>query len=99
EYYATSITFTVYLAAPYDQAVTVDFTTVDGVALAGVDYIATSGTLTFNPGETMQTITVDLLTVDPSFNKYCFAQLSNPSTNALLVNDWAVGYWYYDYGS
>ena len=97
DYYGTSITFTVTLAAAYDEVVTVDFTTVDGTALAGVDYFATSGTLTFNPGETTLTITVALIATDPA-DKYFYIQLSNASANALLMNEWAAGYWYYDYG-
>ncbi len=38
--------------------VTVNYTTVDGTAVAGTDYQATSGTLTFLPGATSQTISV-----------------------------------------
>ena len=98
DYYASSITFTVVLAVPYDQPVTVDFTTVDGSAYAGVDYVGTSGTLTFNPGDTVATITVELLAIDPAPNKYFSIQLGNASPNAMLVNNWANGYWYYDYG-
>jgi hypothetical protein len=96
DYYGTSITFTVYLAVPYDQAVTVDFYTLDGTAVAGVDFVPTSGTLTFNPGETSATFTVELLTFDPGAYRYFNVQLSNPSSNALLVNDWAYGTWYDD---
>src|SRR5262245_39870371 len=35
-----------------EEPVTVDFHTIDGMAVAGVDYQAVSGTLTFQPGET-----------------------------------------------
>lgn len=94
----SSMTFYVTLAAPCDEPVTVDFNTLDGTAIADVDYIAAWGTLTFNPGETTQVITVDLLAFDPGPYAYFYVQLSNPSTNAALVNDLAVGYWYYDYG-
>ncbi len=66
EYYGSTMTFTVILRVPYDQPVTMDFATVDGSAYAGVDYVATSGTLTFNPGETVATFTVELLALDPS---------------------------------
>ena len=40
---------------------TVHYTTSDGTALAGINYVATSGTLTFSPGQTSQTIPVTLL--------------------------------------
>lgn len=39
----------------------VEFATVDGTATAGEDYVATSGTLTFDPGATSATITVALI--------------------------------------
>ena len=38
--------------------VTVDYSTADGTAVAGSDYTATSGTLTFTPGETVENIPV-----------------------------------------
>jgi len=41
--------------------VTVAYTTRDGTALAGQDYAARSGTLSFQPGEVTKTITVDLI--------------------------------------
>ncbi len=41
--------------------VTVNYATQDGSAVAGEDYIATSGELVFLPGETLQWITVDIL--------------------------------------
>jgi hypothetical protein len=65
-YYDSIMTFYVYLAVPYDEVVTVDFTTWDGSALAYLDYVPNFGTLTFNPGETVQTITVDLLNFEPT---------------------------------
>src|SRR5262245_57673496 len=43
-------TFTVSLSAASTDPVTVDFTTADGTALAGVDYAFAAGTLTFAPG-------------------------------------------------
>jgi Calx-beta domain-containing protein len=98
-YNAWSITFYVTLTAPSDEVVTVDFNTVNSTAWAGVDYVATSGTMTFNPGETWHTITVQLLTADPSADKHFGIQLSNPSSNVFLADGWAFGIWYYDDGS
>jgi subtilisin family serine protease len=42
-------------------AVTVDFTTADGSAIAPVDYTAVSGTLSFGGGETTKTLAVPIL--------------------------------------
>jgi hypothetical protein len=90
--------FTVTLSeAPTDEPVTVDFQTWDGWAVAGYDYEATFGTLTFDVGETTEYIYVPIL----NFNNtdiYFHVQLSNASAPVLLANEWATGYWYYDYG-
>ena len=57
---STSFTFTVSLSAAYDQPVTVSYRTVNGTATAGSDYTSRSGTLTFAPGETTKTITIQV---------------------------------------
>ena len=46
-----SVGFLVTLDPAATGTVTVDYTTSDGTAVAGTDYTATSGTLTFAPGE------------------------------------------------
>ncbi len=103
-----SLTFTVSLsAADPDQAVTVDYATVDGSAYAGVDYEFTSGTLTFAPGVTSMTFTVTLLST-ATYDQYFSVQLGNAKGNADFANSVAYGYlnfyWYsdpgygYDYG-
>lgn len=57
----TSFTFTVTLSTPLSQTVTVDFATANGTAtIADGDYMAKSGTVTFTPNTTMQTITVQV---------------------------------------
>src|SRR5205807_2377511 len=53
-----TFTYPVNLSNPSVQTLTVDFTTADGTALAGSDYVATSGTLTFPPGTTSLPINV-----------------------------------------
>ena len=54
-------TLTVSLSAASGQTVTVAYTTANGTATAGSDYTATSGTLTFAPGQTQRTIDVPIL--------------------------------------
>ena len=54
----TPFVFTVSLSAPSTGTVTVAYSTRDDSALAGSDYVATSGTLTFAPGEVTKQITV-----------------------------------------
>ncbi len=76
--------FSVKLSNSNDQPITVKYTTVDGTAIAGSDYTATSGTLTFAPTVTQTFITVDIKN-DLLFEaeEQFFVQLSNP-TNADL---------------
>ena len=63
---AGTVTFTVTKTGATDLVSTVDFGTVNGGAVAGSDYTANSGTLTFAAGETSKTITVSI-TNDTTF--------------------------------
>jgi Ca2+-binding RTX toxin-like protein len=76
---------TVTLSAPASGAVTVAYTTQDGTATAGVDYVATSGTLVFAAGETSKTISV-AVKGDTQFegNETFRVLLSSPSGSALV---------------
>ena len=56
-----SATLTVSLTQPTIIGLTVSFVTTSGTALVGQDFLATSGTLTYGPGETSKTITVTVL--------------------------------------
>ncbi len=71
--------FVVTLSAPKSQPITVAYTTVDGTATSTKDYLAQSGTLTFNPGETQKTITVPVIgdTLDEPHNQF-YVRLSAP---------------------
>ena len=53
--------FIVTLSHASDRLITVGYTTQDGTALADLDFVATSGTLTFQPGETVGTIPVHVM--------------------------------------
>src|SRR5262245_44247672 len=52
--------FTVSLSLPSASPVTVGFNTRNGTALAGSDYVAASGTVTFAPGEVTKPVTVQV---------------------------------------
>ncbi|MEQ6202184.1 Calx-beta domain-containing protein [Sulfitobacter sp. HNIBRBA2951] len=57
----TQAVFEVRLSAPSPTDITVSYTTADGSALAGRDYTATSGTITFLAGQTVAFVAVDIL--------------------------------------
>src|SRR5260221_5160453 len=71
--------FKISLSSARPDDVSVDFATQDASAVAGVDYIATNGTVTFSPGETTKSVTVLLTPDDPGEgDEIFFLALSNP---------------------
>lgn len=85
------LSFTATLSAASDVPVTVDFATWDDSAVAGSDYVATSGTLTFTPGQTTATIPVTVKgDLQAEYDEYFSMQLSNP-INAGIDSGWAYG--------
>jgi Ca2+-binding RTX toxin-like protein len=58
---AGTVTFAVTLDRPSTGVVSMNYGTVDGTAVAGTDYVAASGTLSFAPGETVKTVSVSLV--------------------------------------
>jgi hypothetical protein len=89
----TLFTFTVTLSAAYDQAVTMSFHTVNGTATTGDnDYIAKTGTLTFAPGETTKTITIEVKGDNKRESSETFyLDLFGLSNNALFIKSRGTG--------
>lgn len=89
----TLFTFTVTLSAAYDQAVTMSFRTVDGTATTSdQDYIAKSGTLTFAPGETTKTITIEVKGDNKrEANETFYLDLFGNSSNSLFTKNRGTG--------
>jgi hypothetical protein len=89
----TYIGFDVWLSAPFAETVTVYFYTSDGSATADYDYVPAYGMLTFAPGETHQTIWVQVL-ADAEWeegNEQFYVSLSGTSSNALIDRGWGTG--------
>ena len=87
----TNFVFTVTLSAASGLPVTVDFATADGSATAASDYAAQSGTLTFTPGQTTKTITVQVVADNVNETNETFTiGLSNP-TNATISSATGTG--------
>ncbi len=67
--------------------ISVDFTTEDGSAQAGQDYVQSSGTLTFTNGEFHNTISVPIINDSlAETNKSFTVRLKNPSTGASVTS-------------
>ena len=80
----------VNLSSPNTGVVTLDYATQDGnganKAIAGSDYTATSGTLTFLPGTTELTVDIPILgDTNVESNESFFVNLTNPN-GAILIS-------------
>jgi len=79
-------TFTVSLSAPSSQVVTVSYSTADGTAAAGSDYVLASGVVSFPIGTTTQPVTIAVIgDAATESNETFFVNLSN-STNATIAD-------------
>jgi hypothetical protein len=87
---SSEVSFKVRLFGNNTQPVTVNYNTVDGSAKAGIEYTATNGTLTFQAGEQVKTITFKV-NADPDdiSNEKFSLSLSSP-TNAILGDSTAT---------
>ncbi len=88
----TQFVVTVRLDRPNnDEAVTVDYVTVEDTATAGEDYTAATGTVTFATGETLQTLIIEVngdttLEADETFS----INLSNAVNGDILVGEGVI---------
>jgi hypothetical protein len=92
----TQATFVVALSGPTSQSVSFSFATANGTAIAGSDYIAASGALTFAPGEVEKPVVVLVNgdTVDEAQETYFLdisnvqnATVSSSRGNGFIVDD------------
>ncbi|WP_425519283.1 putative Ig domain-containing protein [Xanthomonas cannabis] len=87
----TTATFTVSLSTASGQTVTVNYATADGTATAGSDYAARSGTLSFAPGTTTQTVAISVngdLSVEPNET---YRVVLSSATNATIARATGTG--------
>ncbi len=93
--------FTVTRTPAVNAQSTVSYSTQDGTALAGADYLAISGTLTFAPGESQATVAVPILEdtiAEPTetfrltlFNPSGAVIGRQPATATIIDNDGQLG--------
>jgi uncharacterized protein (TIGR03790 family) len=81
---AGSPSLMVRLSGSSAETVTVNYATVDGTALAGSDYTATSGTLTFLPGQLSRTFTFTILDDADDESDEVFTIALSAATNATV---------------
>ena len=88
---APIVTFTVTRTGDTSQAIDVNFTTVDGTAQAGSDYVAQSGVLEFGIGEDVKTVDVQVLSdsVAEGFENFSL-QLTSADSPFLITDDVAT---------
>ncbi len=93
---SSQATITVQRTGATAPVVSVPYSTSNGTALAGLDYTATSGVLTFASGQTSKTFTVPIVndtlaeggqTVNLALGTPIGALLTTPSTATLTITD------------
>jgi len=88
----TNMVFLVNLSAPSAQAVTVRYATSDATAVAGLDYLATNGLVTFPPGATSAPISVIITAGSSEQPDRDFLLALTDPTNATLAMGSATGH-------
>ncbi|HEY9878919.1 MAG TPA: Calx-beta domain-containing protein, partial [Leptolyngbyaceae cyanobacterium] len=86
-----SALFTVKLSKASTSPVTVSYATQNGTAIAGQDFTATQGTLTFAAGETSKTIAVPILNDTAVESTESFSILLSNATQAKIIDATGVG--------
>jgi hypothetical protein len=84
-------TFTVALDSPSTGAVSVNYATANGTAVAGTDYTQTSGTLTFPAGVTSETVRVPITTVASGGPTKTFTLNLSGASGATISRGQATG--------
>jgi hypothetical protein len=87
----TSMTFTVSLSAASSQAVTVNYSTLAGTAMAGKDYVASTGSVTFAPGEVTKTIAIQIIGDTSRENTETLLVRIASAMNAVITDSDATG--------
>ena len=81
---AGQVEVTVQMTGTSPDIVQVDYATSNGTAIAGQDYVATSGTVVFNAGETTKTISIPITDDGLSENNETFSITLSNSVNVSL---------------
>ena len=85
-----SVTVTISLSVASTNTITVNFETTDGTAIAGTDYTATTGMVTFTPGQTSRTISIPILDDTLQESTETFNIILSDATNAAILDGTAI---------
>jgi hypothetical protein len=89
----TPVTFTITRPGSLSGSLTVNYTTADDTAVAGTDYVAASGAVTFADGQATQTVTVTTLDTNVPKLNIDFKLIATPAGGtsftgvATILND------------
>ena len=86
-----SVAFTLRLSAKSGRALSVDFATADGTALAGADYVATNGTAVFPAGAITKKLTVGIIGNAVHEDAETFLLNLSNAVNAAITDGQAIG--------
>ena len=86
----TNLLFAVTLSAPSPEVVSVNYSTTNGSAIEGVDYLPTNGVVELAPGDTNALVAVTVLGRVIGSNRFFLVALAGP-TNAVVGRSPAVG--------
>lgn len=78
-------TLTFVLSTTYTSDVVIDYATVNGDAVSGVDYVSESGSITIPSGNTTATLDINTLVSGTSEDRYFFLTIES-ATNAIIVD-------------
>lgn len=80
-----SVTIPVTAASQPTNQICLNYTTVDGTAISGIDYAPQSGTVCFAPGNSSNTIVIPVYLDPTNFNATFYVQLNSPNGSNVLI--------------
>ena len=87
----TNAQFTISLSNPSSETITVNYATSSGTAVMGIDFVESSDTLTFAPGETSKTIDISVNGDDAVELIEYFSVRISASVNAEILENEGIG--------
>ncbi|MGY6529315.1 MAG: choice-of-anchor L domain-containing protein [Cyanobacterium sp.] len=82
-----TIEVSINISSPSEDIILLEYSTADGSAVEGIDYVASGGILTFQPGETEKFIPVEILGLDTWSEGKTFNIVLENAENVLLFSE------------